>query len=146
MSVLIRPILVQWASLRNKFIITLSYVKKLIYCQLILFLCLYPLSFLKSTNPATSVLNTATVPESPNSSQCTWSTVLRCHAYSGWRSSMDRPGEPGSGWPWDVGSTSERERQAVPWLRAHCIWGKKKKKNPLKYKTEVWFVFFLCFF
>lgn len=124
MSLLMRPILVQWPSVR-KWIHDNCYICiKLTYSLMILFLSLYPVSLIIPPNPATSILPTAAVPASPNSCQCTRPAVPRRHPYSGWRSSMDGPGKPGSGRPWDVGSGAKGEGQAVSWLRAHCIWGK----------------------
>lgn len=85
-------------------------------CSLHLFLVIPP-------NSTTSPLPTATVPASPSSSQCTQPAVPCRHPCHGWRSSMDGPGELGSGRPWDVGSVAEGERQAVPGLGADSIWG-----------------------
>lgn len=73
----------------------------------------------------------ATVPSGPCLPQCASPAVPRSHPYIRWRSPLDWSGEPGWGWPWDVGSATEGEGQTEPWFGANCIWGTLTTKRLL---------------
>lgn len=116
------PSLVQWHSFRKHFYCNCDICVKLTNSKSNLFLSVFSFLIFPTRLPPT-----AAVPASPCLSQCTCPPVSRCHPCSGWRSSLDGSGEPGSGWPRDVESAAEGEGQAVPWFGAHCIWGTRSQ-------------------